>query len=97
MDANRQQIQVTAEQDAQTDVSKFLWIVIGLFANIIGILIAIVYQPTPLAVRLLDKSEEYITFYTDTYKTRARTIQLNYALVGFIIPAVLTFFFIHLV
>ncbi|MDE0482683.1 MAG: hypothetical protein OXI67_08915 [Candidatus Poribacteria bacterium] len=97
MNNDQHQAEITAEQDVQSDVSKFLWIVIGLFANIIGILIAIVYQPTPPATRLLDKSEEYITFYTDTYKTRARTIQLNYALVGFIIPAVLTFFFIHLV
>ncbi len=30
MDANRQQIQATAEQDAQTDVNKLLWFVVGL-------------------------------------------------------------------
>ena len=94
MDNDRHQAEITAEQDVESDVSKFLWIVIGLFANIIGILIAIVYQPTPPVARLLDKSEEYITFYTDTYKTRARTIQLSYTFIGFIIPAVLSFFFI---
>lgn len=96
MDNDQHQAEITAEQDVQSDVSKFLWIVVGLFANIIGILIAIVYQPTPPAASLLDKSEKYIAFYTDTYKTRARTIQLSYAFIGFIIPAVLSFFFIFL-
>lgn len=96
MDNDRHQAEITAEQDAETYVSKFLWVVVGLFGNIIGVIIAIVYQATPPAARLLDKSEEYIAFYTDTYKTRARTIQLSYAFIGFIIPAVLSFFFIFL-
>ncbi|RKU12886.1 hypothetical protein C6501_10285 [Candidatus Poribacteria bacterium] len=28
---------ITADQDAQTDVNKFLWVVVGCFGSIIGI------------------------------------------------------------
>ncbi len=55
MDANRHQIRITAEQNAQTDVNKILWFFAGLLLNFIGILSAYVYQPSPPAARLLQK------------------------------------------
>ena len=82
---------VAADQDAQTDVSKFQWIMVGLVGNIIGILIATIYQPRPPATRLFENSQEYIAFYTDTYIIKARSIQRNYTAVGFCIPFVLIF------
>lgn len=86
MDNDRHQAEITAENDVQTDINKFLWLVLGFFSNIIGILIAIIYQPTPPAARLLDKSQEYTAFYTDAYKAKARSIQLTYAILGSVIP-----------
>ena len=82
---------IAADQDAQTDVNKFLWVVVGCFGSIIGIVIANVYQPIPPATRLYENSQEYIAFYTDTYRIKARSIQRNYAVVGFCIPFVLIF------
>ena len=94
MNNDQHQAHFTAEQDAGTDISKILWFVLGFFANIIGILIAAIYQPTPPATRLFEKSQEYIVFYTDAYKAKARGIQLTYAIVGCVVPFVLIFFFI---
>jgi hypothetical protein len=84
---------VAADQDAQTDVSKLQWIIVGFVGNIIGILIATIYQPTPPATRLFENSQEYIAFYTDTYIIKARSIQRIYAAVGCCIPFVLMFLF----
>ncbi|MDE0635110.1 MAG: hypothetical protein OXI43_04545 [Candidatus Poribacteria bacterium] len=91
MNNEHYQGQISAEHDAQTDINKFLWLVVGFFANIIGILIAIIYQPTPPATRLLEKSQEYTAYYTDAYKAKARGIQLTYAIIGSVIPFALIF------
>ena len=91
MSNDRHRAVVAADKDAETDVSKFLWIFVGFFGNIIGILIATIYQPTPPAIRLFENSQEYIAFYTDTYKFKARSIQRNYAAVGLCISFVLVF------
>lgn len=91
MNNEHHQTQISAENDAQTDINKFLWLVLGFFSNIIGILIAIIYQPTPPATRFLEKSQEYTAFYTDAYKAKARGIQLTYAILGSAIPFAIIF------
>ncbi len=87
MNNDQHQAQIAAEQDANADVVKFLWIVVGFFTTIIGLLIAYIYQPTPPATRLFEKSQEYTVFYTEAYKAKARSIQLTYTAVGFAIGA----------
>lgn len=47
MDVNRHKIHVTAEQDAQSDTNKLLWLVAGLVLNVIGLIIAYVYESSP--------------------------------------------------
>lgn len=89
MNANRHNVLTTAEQNAQTDVNKILWFFAGLALNFIGILIAYVYQPSPPAAQLLQKSTEDALFYTDTYKAKTRQIQLTAAITGFVFCAVL--------
>ena len=49
--------------------------------------IAYIYQPTPPAQRLFEKSETYRVFYTDTYKLKARKVQFTYAALGLAILA----------
>lgn len=71
-----------AEQEAEVDVTKILWILVGFFLNLIGLLIAYIYQPTPPATRLLEKSQQYILFYTEAYIAKSRNIQLTYAAIG---------------
>ncbi len=82
MNSEQHEAEIAAEQDAKTDVNKLVWICVGLFGNIIGVLIAYIYQPTPPASRLFEKSEAYKVFYTDTYKVKARNVQLIYAAIG---------------
>ncbi|MDE0466955.1 MAG: hypothetical protein OYL97_07845 [Candidatus Poribacteria bacterium] len=78
--------QLRAEQDAESDAKKVRWFFIGLFGNIIGILIASIYEPTPPASRLLEKSPEYVAAYTDSYKAKSRSVQLRQSVIGLVIP-----------
>ena len=75
---------LTAEQDSESDVRKARWFFIGLLGNILGVLIASVYEPTPSASRLLGKLPEYAALYTDSYKARGRAIQVRQSVIGLI-------------
>ncbi|MYF99794.1 hypothetical protein F4212_11805 [Candidatus Poribacteria bacterium] len=94
MDLNHQQIQITAERDAGSDTNKLIWFVVGLALSIIGLLAAYIYQQDPPASRFFEKSEEYSLFYTDAYKAKLRSVQVKYALFGFLITAVLFIIYI---
>lgn len=74
--------QLTAEQDAESDAKKTRWVFIGVFGNILGALIASIYEPTPPALRLLEKSPEYVAMYTDCYKAKSRSVQVRYSIIG---------------
>ncbi len=79
-----------AEYDAEDDVNTAVWLAAGGILGIAGNLplgaIAIggayVYQPAPPADRLLGKSAEYVTIYTDTYQAKARSLRLSAAAKG---------------
>ena len=88
---NRQQMQIDGERDAQSDTSKLLWFVVGLALNIIGILIAYIYQQAPPATRTFEKTQEYIVFYTEKYKSTSRNIQVKFAVIGFLVVLALMF------
>ena len=92
MNNDQNQARIDAEQDAELDVSKILWIVVGFFISVVGILIAYIYQPNPPATKLIDKSQEYVMFYTEAYKDKSRSIQLTYSAVGFAISAGISIF-----
>ncbi|MCG9133080.1 hypothetical protein J5I95_15495 [Candidatus Poribacteria bacterium] len=82
---------LTAEQDAESDAKKVTWFFIGFLGNILGVLIASIYEPAPPASRLLGKSPEDAAFYTDSYKAKSRSIQLRQSVIGLIIPFVFMF------
>ena len=82
MNAEQQDAVIAAEQDAITDLNKLVWICAGFFGNIIGVLVAYIYQSTPPLTRLYEKSEEYKMFYSDAYKAKLRSGQLTHALIG---------------
>ena len=86
-----------AEQDAESDAKKITWFFIGLFGNILGVLIASIYEPTPPASRLLGKSAEDAALYTDSYRAKGRSIQLRQSVIGLIIPFALMFLWIILI
>ena len=82
MNNEQHQARMDGERDAETDVSRILWIVVGFFVNLVGVLIAYVYQPSPPASRLFEKSQEYVMFYTEAYKSKSRSIQVTNTLIG---------------
>ncbi len=92
-DSQQQQIptnaHLTAEQDAESDAKKVTWFFIGFLGNILGVLIASIYEPTPSASRLLGKSPEHAALYTDSYTTKGRSIQLRQSIIGLVVPIVL--------
>ena len=79
-----------AEYDAEDDVNTAIWLaaggILGIAGNLplgaVAIVGAYVYQPVPPAERLLGKSAEYVTVYTDTYKARSRNLRLIAAVKG---------------
>lgn len=81
--------QLRAEQDAESDAKKVRWFFIGFFGNIVGVLIASIYEPMPPASRLLEQSPEYAAGYTDSYRAKSRSIQLRLSVIGLVIPFVL--------
>ncbi len=82
MNVNRQQVEIDGERDAQADTSKILWFVVGLALNIVGILIAYIYQQAPPATRTFEKTQEYVVFYIESYKLTSRNIQVKFAVIG---------------
>ena len=79
---------VAAERDAQNDVNKGLWFLAGCLGNIPGIIVAYAVEPTPPATRLLGKSPEYVAFYTDAYREKAKKLQTNSAWGGCVVFAI---------
>ena len=82
MNNEQHQARMDGERDAETDVSRILWMSVGFGVGLIGVLIAFVYQSSPPASRIFEKSQEYVLFYTEAYKSKARSIQLTNSLIG---------------
>ncbi len=80
---------LTAEQDAESDAKKVRWFFIGIFGNILGVLIASIYEPMPSASRLLEKSPEHAALYTDSYREKSRRIQVRLSAIGLVVPFIL--------
>ena len=83
MNNGQHQARMDGEQDAEAEVSRMFWIIISFSISLVGILIAYVYQPSPPASRIFEKSQEYVMFYTEAYKNKARSIQLTNSAIGF--------------
>lgn len=79
-----------AEYDAEDDLNASVWLAAGGILGAAGSCLlgavavggAYVYQPVPPAERLLGKSAEYVTVYTDAYKARYRNLQVIAAVKG---------------
>ena len=71
-----------AERDAAARVNKSLWFFGGCLGGILVIIIANIHEPYPPASALLGKSPEYVGFYTDAYRAKARNLQTSQAVRG---------------
>ena len=71
-----------AERDATAYVNNSLWFFGGCLGGVLVIILANIYESTPPATALLGKSPEYVSFYTDAYKAKTRSIQTSQAVKG---------------
>ena len=71
-----------AERDAAAQVNKPLWFFGGCFGGILVIILANIHEPYPPASSLIGKSPEYVSFYTDAFRVKARTLQSSQAMRG---------------
>ena len=85
---------VAAERDAQADVNNGLWFLGGCLSGVVVPMIAYGVELAPPVTRLLGKSPEYVAFYTDAYKAKAKTLRVKSALGGCIVNglAIVAFF-----
>ena len=71
-----------AERDAASQVNKSLWFFGGCLGGILVIILANIHEPYPPASSLLGKSPEYVSFYTDAFRAKARNLQTSQAVRG---------------
>ena len=71
-----------AEADAEADVQKNLWLVLGCFFPVLGVVAGYVIAPSPPSSKFLGKPPEYVAFYTDAYQAKSKNIQGRRALIG---------------
>lgn len=71
-----------AERDAAAQVNKPLWFFGGCFGGILVIILANIHEPYPPASSLIGKSPEYVSFYTDAFRAKSRTLQSSQAMRG---------------
>lgn len=89
-DSWKLEARVAAERDAEADSKQLLWVggtfLLGVVGNCVlgsvGLLGAVLYEPTPSASRLLGKSPEYVLVYADAYHAKTRQIQVRSAVLG---------------
>ncbi|MCG9129474.1 hypothetical protein JT359_17940 [Candidatus Poribacteria bacterium] len=71
-----------AEQDAAAQVNKSLWFFGGCLGGILVIILANIHEPYPPASSLLGKTPEYVSYYTDAFRAKARNLQTSQAMRG---------------
>ncbi len=89
---------VAAERDAQGDVNKGLWfaggclggVLLGAIGGSLVVIGAYAVEAAPPTTRFLGKSPEYVAFYTDAYRRKAKTLQANSALGGCILGSLIS-------
>ncbi|TET47142.1 hypothetical protein E3J62_02345 [candidate division TA06 bacterium] len=81
-------IRAKAQADADAEVSKGVWFMIG-FLSCVGVLIAYAVTPSPPQARLIGKSPEYVAAYTDAFASKAKNVQTLWAAGGCLVSTVL--------
>ncbi|MDE0087439.1 MAG: hypothetical protein OXU23_17085 [Candidatus Poribacteria bacterium] len=76
------QAMADAERDVTIDVNSELWFFGGCLGGIFVLVFSHIHEPSPPASRLLGKSPEYVAFYSDSYKAKAKNIQTSRAMAG---------------
>ena len=86
-DPSAELIMAQAEADAQTDVNGMVYGVGGFLCGIFGWLAATLSSPDVPAARLIGKSSNYVSIYSQAYKDKAKSIRTSAACTGWAIGA----------
>jgi hypothetical protein len=78
---------MAAERDGKSDVNGMLWLGAGCCCGWLAVGAAYLMEPSPPASRLLGKSPEYVTAYTDTYVATGKSAQTSNAWTGCVVNA----------
>ena len=76
-----------AERDAEARVDKGLWFSIGCLTSVTGTLLAYKLPPSPPVEQFIGKSPDYVTFYTEAYQAKGKSIQGQNAMTGCLVSA----------
>ena len=77
-----QQAEADARRDVSQDVSTISWGIGGFFCSICAVAYVYIDKPQVPSARLVGKSAEYVSFYTDTYNREVRKKRGQAALIG---------------
>lgn len=77
-----QQAEADARRDVGQDVSAISWGVGGFFCGVCAVAYVYIDKPQVPASRLVGKSPEYISFYTDTYNREVKKQRGQAAMIG---------------
>ena len=76
------QARIEAERDARRDTNGALWFFAGCCGGPTGLVVSYAITPSPPVSKFLGKSPEYVAYYTDFYRAKAKSIQTGRALMG---------------
>ena len=77
-----QQAEADARRDVGQDVSAISWGIGGFFCSVCAVAYVYIDKPQVPASRLVGKSAEYVSFYTDTYNREVRKQRGQAAMIG---------------
>lgn len=77
-----QQAEADARRDVGQDVSAISWGVGGFFCGVCAVAYVYIDKPQVPASRLVGKSPEYVSFYTDTYNREVKKQRGQAAMIG---------------
>ena len=77
-----QQAEADARRDVSQDVSPISWGIGGFFCGVCAVAYVYIDKPQVPASRLVGKSAEYVSFYTDTYNRETKKQRGQAAMIG---------------
>ncbi len=77
-----QQAEADARRDVGQDVSPISWGVGGFFCGVCAVAYVYIDKPQVPAARLVGKSADYVSFYTDTYNREVKKQRGQAAMIG---------------
>ena len=85
-----QQAEADARRDVGQDVSTISWGVGGFFCGVCAVAYVYIDKPQVPAARLVGKSADYVSFYTDTYNREVKKQRGQAAMIGCLAGSILS-------